>query len=449
MASLTCPPTCPLTFMTCALIALSIAPGCRKSDDAGSAGAPGPNPGVIRDSHKGKPGASEAALARAEASARLRSRARTMVVDGVEGAVNQPEPVPAPVSVEELNRVLTMPSGFRVDAYTTEVPNARAMALSPGGVLYVGTRKLGKVYAVVDSDGDGRGDRVHVVAEGLNMPVGVAWRDGALYVSSLDRVVRLDDIDNQLEAPPAPVVVSDGFPGDAHHGWKFIRFGPDGLLYVPVGAPCNICLKQDERYSSIMRMRPDGSELEVYAHGVRNTVGFDWHPETGQLWFTDNGRDWLGDNAPGDELNRATEKGQHFGYPFCHAGAVADPEFGEQRPCSDFVPPARVLGAHVAGLGMRFYTGDQFPAEYRGAIFIAEHGSWNRTDPAGYRVTVVKLGADGKVASYRPFVEGFLGGEGAWGRPVDVLVWPDGSLLVSDDRAGQIYRIRYEGGQRP
>lgn len=455
------------SFTVVVLIALCVAPGCRKSDDAKPVRKAGPNPGFIVDKGKDKD----------KDKTEARSGARTMVVDGIKGSVNQPEAVPPPATTDELNRALTMPAGFRIEAYTTEVPNARAMALSDSGVLYVGTRKLGKVYAVVDSDGDDRADRVHVVAQDLTMPVGVDLRDGALYISSLDRVVRLDGIDDRLENPPTPVVVSDGFPGEAHHGWKFIRFGPDGWLYVPVGAPCNLCLKDDERYASIMRMRPDGSGLEVYAHGVRNTVGFDWHPESKALWFTDNGRDWLGDDAPGDELNRATEKGQHFGYPFCHAGAIADPEFGarpdghpkghpeghkkdeaaqpspdevtDRRPCGDFVPPAQVLDAHVAGLGMRFYTGEQFPVEYRGAIFIAEHGSWNRADPSGYRVTVVQLGPDGQVASYKPFVQGFLRGDGAWGRPVDVLVRPDGSLLVSDDRAGQIYRITYDGAPRP
>ncbi len=376
-----------------------------------------------------------------EASRALAQQAQQMP----KGAVNQPEEVAPPTTDAELSARLKLPPGFRAEIYTKDVPNARAMVLSERGTLFVGTRKPGVVYAVPDRDGDGAADKVHVVARDLTLPVGLDLHQGALYVSSLDRVVRLDDIEARLTDPPEPVVVSDGFPDDVHHGWKFIRFGPDGKLYVPVGAPCNICSKSDERYASIMRMNPDGSELEVFAHGVRNTVGFDWHPETGEMWFTDNGRDWLGDDAPSDELNRATAAGQHFGYPFCHAGSVADPEFGSQRPCSEFVAPAALTGPHVAGLGVRFYTGNKFPERYRGAIFIAEHGSWNRAEPNGYRVSVVTLGPDGNAASYEIFAQGFLETKGAWGRPVDVLVHPDGSLLVSDDRAGAVYRIVYDG----
>jgi glucose/arabinose dehydrogenase len=238
--------------------------------------------------------------------------------------------------------------------------------------------------------------------------------------------------------------VSDAFPGDAHHGWKFIAFGPDGMLYVPVGAPCNICLRSDPRYGTIMRMRPDGSGLEVYARGVRNSVGFDWDPATGALWFTDNGRDYLGDNEPPDELNRVTRPGESFGFPFVHGRAILDPEYGRGRSPSEFTPPARELGPHVAALGMRFYRGRLFPPEYRGAIFIAEHGSWNRTTPIGYRISVVRPEGKGP-ATYETFAQGWLSGGSAWGRPVDVQELPDGSLLVSDDRAGVVYRITYDG----
>ncbi|MCG8424415.1 MAG: PQQ-dependent sugar dehydrogenase [Proteobacteria bacterium] len=420
-----------------AVVAGSVLPACSKDEKSNNvseqsvrkAGAP-PRP------------ASEARTAPHQAPA---ARSAKPAADQRKGSVNQPDKIAPPATAAELSRALTVPAGFQVEVFTDQVPNARAMVLSQSGTLFVGSNRVGRVYAVVDQNGDHRPDRVHIVAEGLTMPVGLDLHKGALYVSSLDRVVRLDNIESRLDSPPKPVVVSDRFPGDMHHGWKFIRFGPDGWLYVPVGAPCNICLMKDPRYASIMRMRPDGSELEVYAHGVRNTVGFDWHPDTGQLWFTDNGRDWLGDDAPSDELNRATEKGQHFGYPFCHAGTISDPEYGVQRACGEFVPPARKLGPHVAGLGMRFYTGKQFPESYRGAIFIAEHGSWNRAQPIGYRVTVVKMGPDGAPASYQPFVEGWLQANGAWGRPVDVLVHPDGSLLVSDDRAGRIYRVSYRG----
>jgi glucose/arabinose dehydrogenase len=240
-------------------------------------------------------------------------------------------------------------------------------------------------------------------------------------------------------------VVIDSFPTDGHHGRKFIAFGPDGKLYVPVGAPCNICEPDSNQYTNLQRMNPDGGGREVVARGIRNTVGFDWDPRTKELWFTDNGRDMLGDDTPPDELNHVTSIGQHFGYPFCHGGAIADPEFGAKRACSEFVAPAQNLGPHVASLGMRFYTGMQFPSAYRNQIFIAEHGSWNRSRKIGYRVTLVRVDANGKGVSYEPFAQGWLQGEAAWGRPADVLVASDGSLLVSDDYAGAIYRIRFRG----
>ena len=279
------------------------------------------------------------------------------------------------------------------------------------------------------------------VASGLQLPAGVAFRDGALYVSAVDRIVRLDDIES-LPNPPAPVVQPCVSHGDA--SWlKFIAFGPDGKLYVPVGAPCNIGEPVPERYANIMRMNRDGSALEVYARGVRNTVGFDWDPRTRDLWFTDNGRDMLGDDLPPDELNHATRAGQHFGYPYCHGGTIADPEFGRVRPCSEFTAPAQNLGAHVASLGMRFYTGNQFPADYRNQIFIAEHGSWNRSSKSGYRITLVRI-ENGKAVGYEPFATGWLQGQQAWGRPADLVVAPDGALLVADDTAGAIYRISYQ-----
>lgn len=339
---------------------------------------------------------------------------------------------------------IRLPEGFRIELYA-RVPNARSMTLSPNDVLYVGTRGGGgEVYAVTDPDGDGTGDRVVTVAEDLNVPNGVAWRDGSLYVAEIDRILRFDGIDEAVDAPPEPVVVADDFPTERHHGWKFIRFGPDGWLYMNIGAPCNICDPQSP-YATISRIRPDGSEREIYARGVRNSVGFDWRPGTGDLWFTDNGRDRLGDDVPPDELNRAPEAGLHFGYPHCHGGDVADPKFGDAGACSAFTPPAQKLGPHVAGLGMRFYTGDMFPAPYRNQIFIAEHGSWNRSRKIGYRVTLVRLDESGNALAYEPFAEGWLQGEEEWGRPVDVLVMPDGALLVSDDEAGAIYRITYEG----
>lgn len=337
---------------------------------------------------------------------------------------------------------IKLPAGFVIEQVAL-VPQARAMTWGARGTLFVGSRG-DKVYAVsLPATGTAGPGDVRAVAKDLSMPVGVAFRDGALYVSSIDRIVRLDDIERRLDAPPPPVVISDRFPSERHHGWKFIAFGPDGKLYVPVGAPCNVCDR--DGHANIMRMNADGSALEVVARGVRNSVGFDWHPITRELWFTDNGRDMLGDDVPPDELNRLTKSGQHFGFPYCHGGSIADPEFGRTRSCSEFVPPVQRLGPHVAALGMRFYTGTQFPAEYRNQIFVAEHGSWNRSRKIGYRVSLVKLDAEGNPKAYLPFAEGWLDGERAWGRPADVLVAPDGSLLVSDDQAGAIYRIRYRG----
>lgn len=339
---------------------------------------------------------------------------------------------------------IKLPPGFSIDYYAENIEGARSMALSPNGTLFVGSRDAGKVYAILDRNNDSKADDVFVLAEGLDLPNGVAFRNGSLYVAEVSRVIRYDSIEVRLEDPPEPVVVNDKFPSDHAHGWKYIKFGPDGKLYVPVGMPCNVCNKEgeDERYGTIMRMEPDGSQLEIFARGIRNTVGFDWNPETGELWFTDNGRDWLGDNAPPDELNRAPVQGMHFGFPYCHGGDIPDPEFGKLRNCSEFTPPAIKLGPHVAPLGMTFYTGTMFLEEYRNQIFIAEHGSWNRKIPIGYQVSLVRL-ENGKPVSYEPFADGWLQGLAAWGRPVDVLVMPDGALLVSDDKNNVIYRISY------
>jgi glucose/arabinose dehydrogenase len=278
----------------------------------------------------------------------------------------------------------------------------------------------------------------------------VAWRAGSLYVSGVSRIVALDGVGSRLAQPPAPRVVTEGFPQERHHGWKFIAFGPDGWLYVPVGAPCNVCNRDAEGFATLQRIRPDGSGAEIVARGVRNTVGFDWHPRDGALWFTDNGRDMLGDELPSDELNRLGRPGEHFGFPFCHQGDVPDPEFGKARACSAFTSPVAKLGAHVAALGMRFYRGSQFPAAYRHNAFIAEHGSWNRSRKSGYRVVRVIADEQGRNARQEVFVDGWLqvdasGREDVWGRPADVLELPDGSLLISDDRAGAIYRVSYGG----
>ncbi|MBL7952345.1 MAG: sorbosone dehydrogenase family protein [Flavobacteriales bacterium] len=339
---------------------------------------------------------------------------------------------------------IRLPSGFHIDVYAADVTNARAMCWGDKGTLFVGTRDEGVVHALKDTNGDGKPDERYIVAKGLNMPVGVAFRDGDLFISAVDRIVKLESIEDQLQAPPPPVVVTDRFPNKEHHGWKFIAFGPDGLLYVPVGAPCNICESEDSIFATITRMNAQGGDLRIVAHGVRNSVGFDWHPTTGELWFSENGRDWLGDDSPDCELNHLTSVGQHFGYPYCHAGSIADPEFGGVRNCADFIPPAAKLGPHVAPLGVRFYTGDQFPQKYKNAMFIAEHGSWNRSAPIGYRLAVAFPLPDGS-ARTEIFAEGWLQGAKATGRPVDVINAPDGSILVSDDASDKIYRISYTG----
>lgn len=344
---------------------------------------------------------------------------------------------------------ITAPEGFEVSVLVDDVPDARSMALSDNGTLYVATRRAGKVYAVRDalSDGGEVATDVITIASGMSMPNGVAWRGGDLYVAEPKRLLRFDDIDANLAEPPDPVVVDPGLPfKNKLHSWRYIAFGPDDHLYVSIGAPCNICDEPD--LGQILRMRPDGSERKVFARGVRNSVGFDWHPETDDFWFTDNGRDMLGDELPPCELNLADQAGLHFGYPFCHGSGVADPKFGELGTCAESVPPAQDLGPHVAPLGMRFYTGELFPDDYRGQVFIAEHGSWNRSKSAGrtgYRVTLVRL-HDGKPVSYEPFLEGFLQDGEVIGRPVDILVAPDGALLVSDDHRGVIYRVGYAGG---
>ncbi|HEY0876284.1 MAG TPA: sorbosone dehydrogenase family protein [Vicinamibacterales bacterium] len=350
---------------------------------------------------------------------------------------------------------IKLPPGFAIEVYATGVPDARQMALGDKGTLFVGSRTARRVHALVDRDGDKRADQMYTIASGLQSPSGIAFRDGALYVAEISRVIRYDDIESKLESPPEPVVVNDKLPTERHHGWKYLGFGPDGMLYVPVGAPCNVCdRKDDERFATITRMKPDGTGQEIFARGIRNTVGFDWHPQTRELWMTENGRDNMGDDVPPDELLRAYKPGLHFGFPYCHGGDIPDPEFGKGRSCSEFEPPAMKLGAHVAAIGMTFYTGQMFPEEYRNQIFIAEHGSWNRSEPQGYRIMLVKLKGN-KAVSYEPFAEGWLRGirssrgsttlGDAWGRPTDVLVMPDGSLLIADDEADAIYRVTYKG----
>ena len=349
---------------------------------------------------------------------------------------------------------IKLPPRFHIEVYAAPVEDARSLALGPDGLVFVGTREAGNVYALVAEKQAPRASRIVILAHGLQNPNGVAFRDGALYVAERSRVIRYDGIAQHLDAPGKPVVVRDDYPREAWHGWKFIAFGPDGQLYVPVGAPCNVCARKEPIFASLTRLSPDGKQREIFASGIRNTVGFDWHPRTHELWLTENGRDELGDDVPDDELDRAPRPGLHFGFPYCHGRDVADPKYGKERSCREFEPPALGLGPHVAALGMRFYTGKMFPPEYRDNLFVAEHGSWNRTVPLGYRVMRIELDGD-KVAAQEVFASGWLpehpkptradrSSPEAWGRPVDVLVMPDGALLVSDDLSGAVYRISYQ-----
>jgi len=340
---------------------------------------------------------------------------------------------------------IKLPAGFSISVYAV-VPNARSICWGANGTLFVGNRDEHNVYAVTDKDKNGKADSVYTIATGLTMPNGVAFRDGSLFVAEMSRILRYDDIENRLTNPPAPVVVYDKYPDKSHHGWKFIAFGPDGKLYIPVGAPCNICEEKDSVFATITRMNPDGTGMELFAKGIRNSVGFAWHPDTKDLWFTENGRDNLGEDVPNDELNHAPKKGMHFGFPYCHQGDILDPEFGKGKNCADYTAPAQKLGAHVAALGMRFYTGSMFPAEYKNRLFIAQHGSWNRKIPSGYRVMMATVEGN-KVTGYEPFATGWLPGtdeKEVIGRPVDVIVASDGALLISDDKQGVIYRVVYK-----
>lgn len=338
---------------------------------------------------------------------------------------------------------IKLPAGFAITTYARDVNNARGMAIGDNGTIFVGTRSKGKVYALVDENNDNKADKQYEIADGLFMPSGIAFRNGNLYVAEVDKIWRYPNIEVNLANPPQPELITDKLPNDGHHGWKYLGFGPDGKIYFPVGAPCNVCDEENEIYASMSRINEDGTGLEVIASGVRNSVGFDWHPETNELWFTENGRDWLGDDLPPDELNRLEKPGQHFGFPYCHGGTILDEEFGAGRNCDDYTAPALNLEAHVAAVGMQFYTGAMFPAKYKNAIIMAQHGSWNRSKPIGYRLMAVTLEGN-KVKSYEPFAEGWLteGGK-VKGRPADVLVMPDGSLLVSDDKADKVYRITY------
>lgn len=418
-----------------ACLALLLAASCTKKDqsalDAPASSETASTPG------EGEPGAPSGSPGAGATEAPQGS-----VSEPGPGARNGPSESPkGPLTLAGLK----LPPGFSIDIYSAEVPNARSLALGPKGVVFASNRDDGdKVYALVDANGDHRVDAVKVVASGLDTPNGIAYRDGALFIAEIGRLLRIDGIDGKLDNPPKPTLVTDQLPKEKWHGWRYIKFGPDGWLYIPIGAPCNLCERDDPRFASIARMKPDGTGLEVFASGVRNSVGFDWHPQTKELWFTDNGRDELGDDKPGDELNRASKAGLHFGFPYCHQGNLIDPSFGSGKSCASYEPPARVLGAHVAALGVRFYTGKMFPEKYRNAAIVAEHGSWNRARKDGYRVMVAQLDGN-QVTAYEPLVQGWLNEQTdeVSGRPVDVEVLDDGSLLVSDDYRGAVYRISY------
>jgi len=356
-----------------------------------------------------------------------------------------------PSAYDSLLAKVNLPEGFEIDVYAENVIDARSLARTEDGkTIFVGNRRRKNVYALTDTDGDMRADRVDTIATGLTMPNGVAYHDGDLYVAEVSRIHRFENIMDNLSSPKSEVIFDD-YPTDRHHGWKFIAFGPDGKLYVPVGAPCNVCDKEDENevYATITRMNPDGSDMEIVARGVRNSVGFTWHPETNDMWFTDNGRDLMGDDIPACELNVSTESGTHFGFPFWHQGDIADPDFGSKRERSEFKEPMYKFEPHSAPLGLRFYGGNMFPEKYQGNLIVAQHGSWNRSPEAGhigYQLRYVQI-ENGEVVSSEIFADGWLDQESnkGWGKPVDILEMPDGSILVSDDVAHCIYRISYKG----
>jgi glucose/arabinose dehydrogenase len=336
--------------------------------------------------------------------------------------------------------MLKLPKGFKVETYVSGIPDARSLRFGDKGTLFVSNRVQDKVYAVVDKNGK---REVKVIASGLDRPNGLAFKDGTLYIAEGTKISKMEKIEDNLDNPPKPVVIYSDFPNHQAHGWKFMALGPDNKLYVNVGAPCNICIPPESN-AQIRRLNLDGTAAEPYIRGNRNSVGFDWNPATKELYFTDNGRDWMSEDLPNDELNRVTKMGQNFGYPYCHQGNIADPEFGWGRSCDEFVPPVALLGPHAAALGMRFYTGTMFPEKYRGAIFVARHGSWNKTNKIGGDIYVVYLNKDGSVKGQESFMTGFIQNNNYVGRPVDVLPMKDGSLLVSDDYEGAVYRITYD-----
>lgn len=340
---------------------------------------------------------------------------------------------------------LVVPEGFKIEIFASNVINARQLAIGDNGTIFVGTRKQGKVYALVDSNKDGKADKQYLIDKNLNMPSGVAFRNGSLYVAAVNRVLRYDNIEKKLANPPEPVVIINNLPDETHHGWKAIEFDPAGDLYIPIGVPCNICISDDKRHGTIIKLNTKTGKISTYATGVRNSVGLAFHPTNNTLWFSDNGRDWLGDDSPPDEINHAPVAGLDFGFPYLHGRNTLDPEYGKQAEIEDYTLPAVELGAHVAPLGLAFYAANQFPKKYHNSLFVAEHGSWNRSEKTGYRVIHVQLKGN-EVIKVEPFVTGWLNKEedSAWGRPVDILMIPDGSMLISDDYGDAIYRISYQ-----
>lgn len=345
------------------------------------------------------------------------------------------------VSDKEIDS-LQLPPGFNINVYAS-VPNARSLALADDGIVLVGSRRAGKIYAVLPNKQRNHADSVIEVDSGLDMPNGVAYKSGDLYVAAVNKLIKYKQVLAHLGKQQTPITILDSLPKATHHGWRYLKFGPDGWLYVSIGAPCNVCLSADKRFASIMRMREDGSSQQIYAHGVRNSLGFAWHPVNKNMWFTENGRDWLGDDLPDDEINSVEKPGSHFGFPYVYANNIVDSTYGKNINIKSFVMPKVSLQAHTAPLGLLFYTGNQFPEKYKGQLFVAQHGSWNRTHKVGYKLSLIKFDNEYKSSEITAFVTGWLQGEKYWGRPVDLLQMPDGSILVSDDYAGVIYRISY------
>ena len=350
-----------------------------------------------------------------------------------------PTGIPA-ADIEKTLKTIKLPPGFTISLYAAGVPAARQMAWGDKGTLFAGSFGLGNVYAIVDQGGK---KVVKTILKGLDMPTGVAFRDGALYVVAVNQILRYDNAEANLDNMPKPVVVYDDMPSYAAHGWKYLVFDKNGWVYVPLGPPCNICLPPTSN-AQIRHVNVKNGLAEIVALGVRNSVGGDIDPRTGDYWFTENARDWLSDDTPSDKLNHITRLGEHFGYPYCHQGDIPDPKFAMGHKCSEFTPPVVKLGAHVAPLGMKFYTGSQFPAAYKNNIFIAEHGSWNRHQFQGARIERVIVGPDGKNAKQEVFASGWIEGKQTYlGRPADIILAKDGSMLVADDWAGAIYQISY------